>query len=312
MTIRKTINKKATGLMVIISMIWGMQQVAIKYIALDISPIFQIAIRSGLAIIFLFLFILIRKQWPLFHKKVWHIGLVVGFLFAAEYLFVGEGLKYTSASHMVVFLYTAPIFTAIGLNYLLPEEKLAPVQWFGIIIAFIGILIAFYISGAENDHSLYSTLIGDLLGLLGGVAWGATTVVIRCTKLANCPVPQTLLYQLIGGFILLLAASIILNQTAFTINYAVVTSIGYQSILLCFVSLLLWFRLLRFYFTTQLSILSLMTPLFGVTFGVMIMGDPLLPQFIIGSIFVLMGIFIVISYSWLRAKLKPSRQRSQL
>lgn len=310
MTMRKTINKEATGLMVIISMIWGIQQVAIKYIALDISPIFQIAIRSGLATIFLLFFILIRKQWPLFHKKVWHIGVVVGFLFAAEYLLVGEGLKYTSSSHMVVFLYTAPIFTAIGLNYLLPEEKLAAMQWFGIIIAFTGILIAFYVSGAENDRSLYPTLIGDLLGLLGGLAWGATTVVIRCTKLANCPAPQTLLYQLIGGFVLLLTASMILNQTALTISYAVVASLGYQSILLSCVSLLLWFRLLRFYFTTQLSILSLMTPLFGVTFGVMIMNDPLLPQFIIGSIFVLMGIFIVISYPWLRTKFKPSQQHN--
>lgn len=309
MTMRKTINKEATGLMVIISIIWGIQQVAIKCIALEISPIFQIAIRSGLATIFLLFFILIRKQWPLFHKKVWHIGVVVGFLFAAEYLLVGEGLKYTSASHMVVFLYTAPIFTAIGLNYLLPEEKLAAMQWFGIMIAFMGILIAFYVSDAENDRSLYSTLIGDLLGLLGGVAWGATTVVVRCTKLANCPVSQTLFYQLIGGFVLLSAASMVSNQTTLTINYTVVISLGYQSILLCFVSLLLWFRLLRFYFTTQLSILSLMTPLFGVTFGVMIMGDPLLPQFIIGSIFVLMGIFIVIGYPWLRTVGKNIKRR---
>ena len=45
-------------------------------------------------------------------------------LFSLEYLSVGEGLRYTSASHSVVFLYTAPIFAAIGLHWKLPEERL--------------------------------------------------------------------------------------------------------------------------------------------------------------------------------------------
>lgn len=303
---RQPINKQATSLMFFISMIWGLQQVAIKYVVSDIAPIFQIAIRSGLAAVFLTLFIFIRREFHAFHRNVWHVGLVVGFLFASEYMFVGEGLKYTSASHMVVFLYTAPIFAAIGLNYLLPEERLAPLQWIGIATAFWGIIVAFYISGAENDHNAYLTLIGDIFGLLGGIAWGATTVVIRCTKLSNCPASQTLLYQLIGAFILLLIASIVLDQTHVNWTSMVFLSLGFQSIILCFMSFLIWFWLLRFYLATQLSILSLMTPLFGVAFGVLIMNDPLLPRFIIGSLFVLIGVFIVISYPWLRAKLKYS------
>lgn len=312
MTLRKEINKQATGLMLLSSMIWGMQQVAIKYIACDMSPIFQIAIRSGLAALFLTLFILLRKEFHAFHKQVWPIGLVVGCLFSAEYMFVGEGLKYTSASHMVVFLYTAPIFAAIGLNWLLPEERLAPMQWVGIAIAFLGILIAFYVSGVENNNSAYLTLIGDMLGLCGGIAWGATTVMIRCSRLANCPASQTLFYQLLSAFVLLVVASLLLGQTHITVTLAVIVSLGFQSIVLCFASFLLWFWLLRFYLATQLSILSLMTPLFGVAFGVLIMNDPLLPRFIIGSLFVLFGVFIVISYPWLRIKLKKlGRRRAQ-
>jgi len=47
-------------------------------------------------------------------------GGAVGILFGLQFLFVAEGLRYTSASHMSVFLYTAPIFAAIGLQFFNP------------------------------------------------------------------------------------------------------------------------------------------------------------------------------------------------
>ena len=36
--------------------------------------------------------------------RTWRPGVVVGLLFGFEFLLVGEGLRHTSASHMVVFL----------------------------------------------------------------------------------------------------------------------------------------------------------------------------------------------------------------
>ncbi len=59
----------------------------------------------------------------------------------------------------VVFLYTAPIFTALGLQFL-PEERLSRLQWAGIAIAFMGIVIAFF--GFSNRPAL-ELIIGDLL-----------------------------------------------------------------------------------------------------------------------------------------------------
>ena len=42
----------------------------------------------------------------------WRGGLLAGSLFGLEFFFISEGLQLTSAAHMSVFLYTAPIFTA--------------------------------------------------------------------------------------------------------------------------------------------------------------------------------------------------------
>lgn len=58
-------------------------------------------------------------------------------------LLLAQALQLTSASHAVVLLYTAPIFVALGLHWKLPSERLTLLQWTGIGIAFIGIVVTF-------------------------------------------------------------------------------------------------------------------------------------------------------------------------
>ena len=70
-------------------------------------------------------------------------ALLVGLCFTGEFFFVSEGLRFTSAAHMSVLLYTAPLFSAVGLAVKLPEERLNVIQWTGLLLAFCGILVAF-------------------------------------------------------------------------------------------------------------------------------------------------------------------------
>ncbi len=72
-------------------------------------------------------------------------------LFALEFLFVVEGLRFTTASHIAVFLYTVPAFTAIGLQLFYSREQLALPQWGDIALAFTGIL-AVFLSGVQDNN----------------------------------------------------------------------------------------------------------------------------------------------------------------
>jgi drug/metabolite transporter (DMT)-like permease len=197
--------------MLVLCLIWSLQQIVLKATVDDFSPVLQIALRSGAASLLVGLYMWARGERMSLSKSVWQPGLLTGSLFALEYLFVGQGLRLTSASHIVVFLYTAPIFAALGLQWKLPSERLAPLQWLGILLAFAGIVAAFLLRGA-NVGNEPTQVMGDFLGLLGGIAWGATTVVIRTTGLADLPAAETLLYQLTGAFFLLLPAALLMGQ----------------------------------------------------------------------------------------------------
>ena len=141
--IRRPLDGTAIGLMVVLCMCWGFQQVAIKVAAHDVGPVMQAGVRSAIASVLVLAFALWRGTCLSVRDGTLAGGLMAGVLFGVEFLCIFIGLSYTTASRMAVFLYTAPIFTALGLHFFVPGEHLRPRQWAGIGIAFAGIVLAF-------------------------------------------------------------------------------------------------------------------------------------------------------------------------
>jgi len=290
---RKPMDGTGIAVMVALCTVLGLHQVAIKVAAPDVAPILQIGIRSGLSAILICLLLVVRRECFSLRDGTLLPGTLLGFAFSMEFLFVAEGLRYTTASHMSVFLYTAPIFTALTLHLFIPSERLSRPQWLGIGLSFCGVVAALggrLVQSGVNVHVLH----GDILALLGGVAWASTTVIIRCTRLADAPATKTLLYQLVSAFILLLAYAVISNQAhSFSMTAMAVTSILFQAVVITFATYLIWFSMLRRYHASQLSVFLFMTPLFGVSFGVLLLHDPIDPSFALGALLVLGGISLV-------------------
>jgi len=299
MNTRLDLDAKAIALMVLLCAIWGMQQVVLKATADDIAPIMQIALRSGVAALLVGLVMWWRKEPMNLRDGTLWPGVAVALLFGLEFMLVAEGLRHTSASHMVVFLYTAPMFAALGLAWKLPAERLGRVQWLGIALAFGGIAFAFLGRSTAAGSLPGSALWGDFLGLLGGLSWGATTVVVRCTSLSRAPATQTLLYQLIGAFVLLLAGALMTGQARFNPTPAVWASLAFHSVVVSFASFLVWFWLLRKYLASRLGVFSFLTPLFGIVFGAWLLAEPIEASFLIGAVPVLTGIILVSGGGWL-------------
>lgn len=296
---RQALDARAMSLMLALCLIWGFQQVLLKAAAADITPLFQIALRTGVAAVLVGLVMLRQGQRITVSDSSWRAGLFVGVLFAIEFLLIGESLRFTLASHLVVFLYTAPVFVALGLHWKLPSERLAPLQWLGVLLAFGGIVVAF--SGRSTGAGdLADILWGDLLALLAGLAWGATTIAVRLTGLAREPATKTLLYQLAIGFVILMLAVLALGQFHFKPTPIAWGSLVFQSLIVSFASYLAWFWLLRHYLASRLGVFSFLTPLFGVGFGVWLLDEPLEPAFLIGASLVCGGIVLVSGYGYVQ------------
>jgi drug/metabolite transporter (DMT)-like permease len=150
-------------------------------------------------------------------------------------------------------------------------------------------------------------LLGDAFGVLAGACWGATTVVVRASRLSEAPVTLTLFYQLIVGFLGLLLIALFSGQiTHVSLTPVAVASVLFQGLVVSFFSYLIWFWLLRRYLAANLAVFSFMTPLFGVTFGVLLLGEQLTVNFVVGAVLVLFGITFVSAEQWLRRRLRKA------
>src|SRR5512143_3014296 len=103
---RSQIDGFAAATMLLLCAIWGAQQVAIKLAAPDVPPIVQVALRYGLSAVLVAALVAWRGE-GLSWRRTWRPGLLAGVLFGVEFLAIAEGLRRTSASHLVVFLYSA-------------------------------------------------------------------------------------------------------------------------------------------------------------------------------------------------------------
>jgi drug/metabolite transporter (DMT)-like permease len=270
-------------------LIWGFQQVAMKGVAADMAPVMQLAVRFGAASIFFGMWVWIHEGRRALRDGTLGSGLLLGLLFSLEFIFMGQSLLHTSAAHTIVFLYTAPIFSALGLR-MLPEERLGPLQWVGIGVAFLGIAVAFLGFGGRSAVEL---LVGDVLALLAGMSWGFSNVVLRRGRVGGAGTAKTVFYQVATAAILLGIFAAATGQTAFTPSILMIAGLIFQTFIVSVVTYVVWFWLLRHYLISRLMLLSLLTPLFGVMFGAVLLAEPVSLRFALGAALVLVGVLIV-------------------
>src|SRR3990167_8589194 len=151
----------AIAILLACCILWGAQQVLVKATVAEVAPVFQAFV-----------------------------------LFASEFACIYIGLQYTTASRLTVFLYCSPFWVALLLPRFVPGEGLRGWQWLGLAGAFAGVGLAMGdgLFGPANA-ALPRAWLGDLLGLLAGLLWALTTVVIRTTPLGHVAPAKQLLYQ---------------------------------------------------------------------------------------------------------------------
>lgn len=287
---RAPVDGIAIGVMLLLTALWGFQQVTVKWIAADVPLVMQAALRSIIATVLLTGWARLRGIALFSADGTGRAGLAAGLLFAGEFVFIYAGLAHTNASRMSVFIYLAPPLTALGLHAFVPSERLSVRQWAGVLLAFGGIVLAF----AEGFGRGGATWLGDLCGVTAAALWAATTVVIRATALSRATATKTLFYQLGVSALALPLASVLLGEQGIrAVTPVVAASLAYQGAIVAFASYLAWFWLLTRYRAAPLAVLSFLTPMFGVLSGVVFLSEPISGTFAAAALCVAAGIVLV-------------------
>lgn len=292
---RDRLDATAIAIMAVICALWGFQQAVVKIaVAQGLPAVLQATLRAAGATVLCLLWIYWRQGGgalrQIFRRDEFTgPGLLLAAIFGVEFVMIYAGINLTSASRSVLFLYTAPFFTALGAHLFLPAERLLPMQALGLVIAFAGVAVVFMDGLLHGDGSL----LGD--ALCGGAAllWGVSNVLIKGSPgLQRIDAARLLIYQIGGAIPLLATGAVLLDQAMPAPHTTPLAWLGlaYQTVIVAFASYLVWYWLLMTYPAARISGFTFLTPIFGVLAGGLLLGEPLSTALLLGLAAVAVGL----------------------
>jgi drug/metabolite transporter (DMT)-like permease len=278
------------GLLVLFSLITGLNQALIKIVNQGLQPIFQAGLRSAAGFVLVLLFAVVMKRRLNVRDGSLLPGIVCGLLFAGEFILLFQALDYTSVSRASVFFYTMPFWVAIFAHFLFPGERLSVVRVTGLVLAMAGVAWALLHNAAPaSEHALW----GDLACLAASFFWAGIVLVVRTTHLSrSCP-EQQLLYQLCVSALVLLPLALVMGEPVRDFTPQIAAVFGFQVIAVVCFTFLGWFWVLSIYPASDMASFGFLAPVFGVMFGWLLLGETLSRNIVGALVLVSVGIVLI-------------------
>ena len=112
------------SVLVLFSMLLGLNQTLVKIVNTGIHPLFQVGLRSILASIPVLLFCYIFKKKLSISDGSLLPGIICGSLFGIEFVFLFYALEYTSVARSSILFYSMPVWLGIAAHFLIKDEEL--------------------------------------------------------------------------------------------------------------------------------------------------------------------------------------------
>lgn len=277
-------------ILVVFSVLLGLNQALIKIVNTGFQPVFQAGLRSACAFVPVLLFALLTRKRLSLTDGSFRPGLLCGGFFAAEFLLLFLALDYTTVARASVFMYSMPFWVAIGAHVLIPGERLTPVRLIGLALAMIGIVWALLDDAAPATPN---AIWGDLASLVAAMFWAGIALMVRTTRLSRATPVMQLLYQLCVSGIVLIAIAPIFGDLIREPTPLIFGIFAFQVLVIISIGFTVWLWVLSVYPASDMASFGFLAPLFGVLFGWLLLDEPITSAIVGGLALVSVGIVLI-------------------
>jgi drug/metabolite transporter (DMT)-like permease len=269
---------------------WSFSFIWFKVANKSFHPITIVFIRLLFSVILMTMFLVVTKNYMKIKKTDRKLFLMLA-LFEPFFYFLGEsfGLTYVSATVCSVLISTIPVFATIG-AWLIFKEKLKKINYAGIIISFIGVMVFIL----NSDGSLSFSIKG--LGLLTLAVISAVGYNLTLSRLVGKYTPVYIVnVQNLIGAILFLPLFLIFDfrhfiSTPFTFD--MFKPIIELSIFASCSAFILFAYSVANMGISRATVFSNCIPVFTAIFSFILIGDKLTVQNVVGMAIVIAGLFM--------------------
>lgn len=285
---------------------WGSNFNAGASVVVDASPYVVATERFVFATIIIMIFMLLKDRTSIIAlQKNWIAFIALGLLGITGFnLAFFIGLKTTSAINGALIMATSPITTAL-LAAMIDKHKITVVQSVGMLTSLLGVVIVVS-NGSINNLVSLNFSSGDLIIMLGNLAWATYTVGSR-KYISNSTPLQTTTYTMLFGTIGIVLFTFYNNNLLISLNNITIKNhllLVYMAVCGSVLAYLFWNLGIKEIGAANTAVFFNLVPVFTMILSLCSGLEPN-PLQISGALIVICGVILATgSYKIIQAKLK--------
>jgi len=274
-------------LLIALAAIWGSSFIFMRVLAPALGPVVTADMRLLIAGIALTMYLKVRNQQLNLVKNLKRY-IIVGLLNSGiPFLLFSFAALYLPSSISVIINSLTPLFgvlfAILWLNEAVTAKKIS-----GIALGIIGVII---IRGSGNLELTFMTTVAMGACVLATMLYGLASTYVKLHAKDIAPSAMATGSQLVAGILFLPLIYFFPIQAELTVRIAL-TTIAF-AVFCSAIAYVIFYRLLTHFGTTKTLSVTFLIPVFGFVWGYIFLQEEITMIMIVGSLFVLSGIYFV-------------------
>jgi drug/metabolite transporter (DMT)-like permease len=270
---------------------WGSTFALTKYALVDFSPLWIVAIR--LAIGFIIIFSILKFKGEKLPRGYinWLWLFLIGMTAFIPFFLICWGTIYLDTSIGGILFGIGPLFTIIAAHFLVQNEKLNLIKFFGVVFGFIGLYSLLSEDLSAVNDSTYHNLFPQIAILLAAIGYSIQNIAV------NIMPNISLMQKTSGSFLIGSSFAIGIALFAEGAPSIVILDISFISVLIMGIfstgmASIVMFNLTKIAGPTFVSLTHYVLPIYVVLVGTLFLKETLQFSQVLGMVIIIFGIIV--------------------
>ncbi|WP_458792468.1 DMT family transporter [Yoonia sp. MH D7] len=288
MTPKQNIDAFGATALTSFALLLAFNQVVIKVTNGGIQPVFFAGLRSLGAIFCIYAWMRWRGLPLQFSRETIKYGIIIGAVFAFEFLCLFIAIDLTTVGRSGVIFYSMPLWLALMAHVFVAGDRITPRKAAGLVFALGGVAWAI-LAGDDGTANIW----GDLAALGAAIGWAITALMAKASPLRKLRPEMQLLWQVgISAPVLLICAPFFgdLIRELAPIH---LWGLAFQIVVMVSAGFIFWLWLLSIYPASGVASFSFLSPVLSVGLGWLLLGETVGPNLLGALVLVAIGIILI-------------------
>jgi drug/metabolite transporter (DMT)-like permease len=280
-------------MLIMMSVVWGLNFTAIKGALADFQPLTFNALRFGTSSLFLLGLLWLRERSIGINRKDLAKFVLLAVVGNTAYqLFFINGIALTTATNSALILATTPIFIIL-FGALLDVERVTSRVVQGVILSFIGVLMIVLGAGDALTFS-GQNLLGDLLIVANPICWSIYTVLSKPMLKEYSPLKLTAVTMAIGAIpLVIVGAPTLGTQNWEAISFNAWLGLGFSAFFAIGIGYVIWYTGVSRIGSARTSLYDNLVTVFAVASAWILLSESMSWVQIAGAVLVFASLYVV-------------------